>query len=100
MLFLFQRELGLTGSQRRHFGEVLAERDGAFEEIRNEVWETKIYNEAVHRPRIEEIRHRYFEKMGLCLDSRQYARFQELLAEQEFGDGVVIPMPEDVTIID
>jgi hypothetical protein len=100
MLFLFQRELGLTVEQARHFRETLDERDTAFDEIREEVRQTKICNTSVLRPRIEEIRAEYFEKMAACLNSDQYIRFQDLLAEGAFGDGFVIPLPEDVVLLD
>lgn len=100
MLFLFERELALTGEQRRHFVGVLQERILEVEEYNRRIDQSKVFSRREYSARIRAIRARSYERMAEILDSAQNQRFRQLVAEGRLGDAVAITIDPNWTVID
>lgn len=100
MLFLFERELRLTGEQRRHMESVLKEREGRIESYNAHVRSSGVFSRRAYSRRIREIRAESYGWMAEVLDASQLPRFRELIAAGRLGDAVAFRIDPNLVVLD
>lgn len=100
MMFYLERELHLTVDQRRHFLNVLADREKEIESLHERIRQDGVLVRSDYTLRLEEIRRRHFLRMSETLRSAQNRRWEEILHEGGFGDGVEFEHPAGLVVVD